>query len=121
LAWSELASRVKERFGVPVRSKLFRFLHLLREGASMPRRITTTANPIKSDKDPRLAGAVGVVGTAAGVLSVSEDVLAVAAGLVAVASGALTVSADVPAVTGVVGATAGVADGLRERAARRVG
>jgi len=122
LALSELASRVKERFGAPVRSKLFRFLHLLREGASMPRRITTTANPIKSDKDPRLAGAGGVVGTAAGVLTVSADVLAVVAGVVAAASGVLTVSEDVSAVTaGVVVAAAGVADGLRERAGSRVG
>jgi hypothetical protein len=121
LALSELASRVKERFGVPVRSKLFRFLHLLREGASMPRTITSTANPIKSDRDPRLAGAVGVVGTAAGVLSVSEDVLAVAAGVVA-ASGVLTVSEGMPAVTaGVVAAVAGVAGGLRERAGSSVG
>lgn len=117
LPLSELASRVKERFGAPVRSKLFRFLHLLREGASMPRRITTTANPIKRAKDPRLAGAGGVVGTVAGVASVSEDELGVAAGAVAAVSGVLTVSADAPAVTGgVVVAAAGVAVGLRERA-----
>ena len=107
---------------MPVRSKLFRFLHLLREGASVPRTITSTANAIKSHKDPRLAGAVGVVGTAAGVLSVSEDVLAVVARVVAAASGVLTVSEDVPAVTaGAVGAAAGVADGLLERAGSRVG
>ena len=112
LALSELA-RVKERFGAPVRSKFFRFLHLLREGTSMPRTITSMAKPIKSHRDPRLAGAVGVVGTAAGMLSVSEDVLAGAAGVVAAASGVLTVSEDVPAATaGGVGAAAGVADGL---------
>jgi hypothetical protein len=113
LLWSKLDSRVKERFGVPVRSKFFRFLHLLREGASVPRTITSTANAIKSHKDPRLAGALGVLGTAAAVLSVSEDVLAVAAGVVVAAAGVLSVSEDVLAVAGnVVVVAAGVADGF---------
>jgi hypothetical protein len=76
----------------------------------MPMRITSTANAIKSHKEPRL---VGVAGTAAGVLAVSEDVLAVASGTAAAAAGVLAVSEDVLAViAGVVVAAAGVADGL---------
>jgi hypothetical protein len=59
LFWSELASFllasfVKERFGVPVRSSIFRFLHLLRRGTSVPKTITSTTNEIKSDRDPAL-------------------------------------------------------------------
>lgn len=118
MLWSELASRVNERFGVPVPAKLFRFLHLLKEGASMPMAITSTANTIKSHKDPCLAGAVGaVVATAAGVLTGSEDVPAVAAGVVVAATGVLTGSEDVLAVTsGVAVAAARFADILRGRA-----
>jgi len=101
LSWSELASRVKERFWAPVRSKSFRFLHLLKIGAIVPIAIITTASKIKSHKAPRLAGAAGVV-AAAGVLAASEDALAGAAGVAAAAAGVLAVAA------GVVAAAAGV-------------
>ena len=84
---SDFASRVKERFGAPVCSRLLRFLHLLRKGTSVPMTITSAPNAIKSHKDPRRAVGVGVVATAAGVLAVSEDALAVAAGVVAAAAG----------------------------------
>jgi hypothetical protein len=106
---------VRERFGAAVRAKLFRFLHLLREGMSMPITSTSTANKIKSDKDPRLAGAAGVVAAATGGLTGSGDVLAVASGGVAAVSGLLTGSSeDLLAVTaGLVVAAAAVADGLR--------
>jgi hypothetical protein len=43
--------------------------------------ITSTANVIKSHKDPPLAVAVGFVAAAADVELVSEDVLAVSAGV----------------------------------------
>ena len=78
---------VRERFGASVRAKLFRFLHLLREGMSMPITSTSTANKIKSDKDPRRAGAAGVVAAATGGLTGSSEAwLAVAAGLVVAAA-----------------------------------
>ena len=110
MPWSELASRVKERFGAPVRSKLFRFLHRLRKGTMVPITITSTANAIKNHKDQPLEVAVGVVATATGVLTGSEDVLAVAAGVVPPASGVMTVSEDVLAVAaGAMVAAAGVA------------
>lgn len=84
--------------------------------------ITSTANAIKSHKDPRLAGAVGVVVPAAGVLAVSGGVLAAASGGVVPAAGVLAVSGDVLAVTaGAVAATAGFAGRLRGCAGIRVG
>jgi hypothetical protein len=81
----------------------------------MPMTRTSTANRIRSDKDPRLAGAEGVVAAAAGGLTGSEDVLAVASGGVAAVSGLLTGSSeDLLAVTaGLVVAAAAVSDGLR--------
>jgi ABC-type cobalamin transport system permease subunit len=85
----------------------------------MPRTITTTANAIKSHKDPRLAGAVGV-GAAAGVLAVSGDGLAVVSRGTAAAAGVLGVS-EVAATAGVVGATAVFAGTLRGCAGSRVG
>jgi hypothetical protein len=83
--------------------------------------ITSTANTIKSHKDPCLAGAVGVVATAAGALTGSEEVLAVAAG-VAAAAGVLTGSAGVVAVSaGAAAAAAGVAGNLLACSGRRIG
>jgi hypothetical protein len=89
---------VKERLGVPVRSSIFRFLHLPTRCAIVPKTITSTTNAIKSDRDPRVAAAARVAeslrGNAAhpkcsasgptarsnpGVLTVAEDGLAVAA------------------------------------------
>jgi hypothetical protein len=82
---------VRERFGASVRAKLFRFLHLFRDGVSMPMTSTSTANKIKSHRDPRLVvGGVDVVATAAGVLTGSEDVLAAVSGVVAAAAGLRT-------------------------------
>ena len=78
---------MKERFGAPVRSSIFRFLHLPNRGVSVPITMISTATKIKSVKEPTLAGAVGVVAAAAGVLTVSEDGRAVAAGVVAAAAG----------------------------------
>ena len=113
LSWSELASRLNERFGVTVRSNIFCFLHLLRKGTSVPMTITSTATAIKSPKAPCLAGATGGVAAVVCVLAVSEGVLAAAAGVVA-AAGALAVSEDELAVTsGAVVATAAVSDRLR--------
>jgi hypothetical protein len=121
LLWSELVSRLKERFGASVRSKLFRFLHLLRKGTSVPMTTTSTANPIKNQKDPALEVAVAGVATGAGVLTGSEDVL-VAAGVGLAAAGVLSGSVDVLAVTaGVVEAAAGVAGSFRGRAGSRTG
>ena len=114
MPWSELASRVKERFWAPVRSKSFRFLHLLKKGNSAPMTITSTATAIQSQKDQLLEVTVGVVATAAGVLTGSADVLEVAAGVVAASAGVLTVSEDELAMAaGVVVAAAGVSDRLR--------
>jgi hypothetical protein len=42
---------VKERFGVPVRSSIFRFLHLTRRGASAAKTTTSTATKIKSHRE----------------------------------------------------------------------
>jgi hypothetical protein len=118
LSWSELASRVKERFSAPVRSKSFRFLHLLKTGTIVPRTITSKANAIKNDTDQPLEVATGGVAAAAGVLAASEDELEVAAGGVAAAAGVLAVSEDELALTsGAVVAAAGVSDRLRGRAA----
>ena len=84
--------------------------------------ITSTANTIKSHKDPCLAGAVGVVATGAGALTGSEEVLAVAAGVVVAAAGVTTVSAGVVTVAaGAAVAAAGVAGNLRACSGRRVG
>jgi hypothetical protein len=91
---------VKDRFGVPVRSSIFRFLHLPKRGASVPKTTTSTTNEIKSVRDPVLRITVGIGAAAAGVLSLSEDGLAVAAGVAASggvgasAAGGLTVSED---------------------------
>ena len=76
---------------------------------------TSTANRIKSDKDPRLAGAAGGVAAAIGGVRVSGEVLAVASGVVAAAAGGLTGSSeDLLAVTaGLVVAAAAVVGGLR--------
>ena len=107
MTWSELSSRLKERFWAPVRSKSFRFLHLLRTGTIVARMITTTANGIKSHELQLLPVAVGGGSAAAGVL-------AAAAGVVVAAAGGLTVSDDVLAATaGAAVAAAGSADILR--------
>jgi len=63
-----------ERFGVPVCSSNFRFLHLLRAGYSVPKTITSRTNEIKSDRE----GTGGVAAVAAGVPSLSDDGLATA-------------------------------------------
>ena len=80
---------VKERFSAPVCSKFFRFLHLLRRGAIVPRTMTTTANAIKNQKDAPLAGFVGEVAAVAGALAVSRELLAVSAGVASTAAGVL--------------------------------
>jgi len=59
LSWSALASLVlasfvNERFGLPVRSSIFRFLHLPMSGANVPKTITSTTNEIKSVREPAL-------------------------------------------------------------------
>lgn len=51
---SELSSFVRERFGVPVRSNIFRFLHLPKTGTSVPTTTASTATKIKRNKDPLL-------------------------------------------------------------------
>ena len=112
MLWSELAPRVKERFCAPACSIRLCFLHLLIEGANMPSTMITTANAIKSHKDPRLAGAAGGMAAAAGVPSVSGDGLAVAAGVVVAASDGLTSSEDLLAVTAGLAAATGVAGRL---------
>ena len=104
LLGSELASLVKERFSAPLRSKFFRFLHLLRRGAIVPMTITTTANAIRTQKDAPLAGLVGRVTAVAGALAVSEDVLAVSAGVASTAAGVLEgVAGEVASAAGVAG------------------
>lgn len=45
---------MRERFGVPVRSSIFRFLHLNRKGAIVAKAIISTASKIMSDRDPPL-------------------------------------------------------------------
>jgi hypothetical protein len=100
LAFIVLASLVKERFGVPDRSSIFRFLHLPTRGANVPKTTINTTNRIKSDRDPALrvtvgaVGAVGAVEAASGVAVGSEDGLAAAAAVVESPGGGLTVSAD---------------------------
>src|SRR5450755_1639151 len=110
LSWSVLASRVKERFGASVRSILFCFRHLPRNGTNIPRTITSTANAIKSHRVPRRAGAGVAVGAASGVVTVSDE-LTVAAGGVAATSGVLAGSADLLA--GTAGATAAATGGAK--------
>ena len=112
---SELSSRLKERFWAPVRSNIFRFLHLLKTGTSVARTITSTANGIKIHEDQLLAGAVGVVAAAAGVLAVAAGVVVAAAGVTTVSAGVVTVSA------GAAAAAAGAAGNLRACSGRRVG
>lgn len=113
MSGSELASRVRDRFGVPVRSNIFRFLHLLRKGARVPNAITSKASEIKSHKAPRLAGTLGVAAETSGALAVSEEVLA---GALPETSGVLALPEDVAAVTtaGVVAPAVDFADSLRE-------
>lgn len=59
LVWLELSSRLKERFGSPVRSKFFRFLHRLMKGNIVPMATTSTPNAIKSHKDQPLEEEAG--------------------------------------------------------------
>jgi hypothetical protein len=49
-----LASFVKERFRLPVRSGIFRFLHLPMSEVIVPRTITSMTNEIKSVSEPAL-------------------------------------------------------------------
>lgn len=113
LPWSELTSRLKERFGAPVRSKLFCFLHLLKKGNPVPMTITSTANAIQSQRVQSREVAAGLGAAASGVLAGSEDGLEVVAaegGVPADFEDELSVTA------GVVAAAAGVADRFRGRA-----
>lgn len=110
---------MRERFGAPVRSKLFRFLHRLSEGTITPMTITNTASEIKSHKDPWLAG---VAATATGALTGSAEVLAIAAGGVASGAEGVAASEDELAVAaGGTAAAAGGAERLRECARKCVG
>jgi hypothetical protein len=99
---------VKERFSAPVCSKFFRFLHLLRRGAIVPMTITNTANAIRNQKDPPLAGFVGEVAAVAGALAVSGELFAVSAGVDSTAAGVLVgVAGGVASAAGVVGCFGG--------------
>ena len=105
---------VKERFGVPVRSSILRFLILLKRGVSAPMTSirSTSAIPSQVGNPPFLTAGAGEVAAgvvAAGVLSACE----VAAGVVAAAATVLASGVEVLSVAAGVGsATAGLADCL---------
>ena len=109
LSCSEVVSLVKERFGVPVRSSILRFLILLTRGVRAPMTSisSTSAIPSQVGNPPFLTAGAGVV--AAVVLSACE----VAAGVVAAAATVLASGVEVLSfAAGVGSATAGLADCL---------
>lgn len=128
-----LTSLVKERFGVPVRSSIFRFLHLPSSGIIVPRTTTRTTKAIKIDKEPVLWVTGGVTAAASGVPAGAEGVPAVAAsaaaglvvsadGLAVAASAAAEVAVSAGGPTFAAGAAAAlVAESLRAWAECRVG
>lgn len=117
---SELATGFKERFWAPVRSKSLRFLHRLTSGAIVPSTITTTANAIRSQNDPPLAGTAGAAATGPGVLVFSTDVLSDTAAVLA--AGVLTGSeGSVTLTSGVVVGAAAAWGAFRRRADDRAG
>ena len=76
-------SFVKERFGVPSRSSILRFLHLPISGAVVPKTITSTTKETRSVNEPALCVATGTGETAgaSGGLTASVDGAAVVAGI----------------------------------------
>ena len=109
---------VKERFGVPVRSSILRFLILLTRGVSAPMTSisSTSAIPSQVGNPPFLTAGAGVVaaGVVAGVVAAGVAAACeVAAGVVAAAATVLASGVEVLSVAAGVGsATAGLADCL---------
>jgi hypothetical protein len=104
LSCSEVVSLVKERFGVPVRSSILRFLILLTRGVRAPMTSISSTSAI-----PSQVGNPPFLTAGAGVLSACE----VAAGVVEAAATVLASGVEVLSVAAGVGsATAGLADCL---------